>query len=117
MDALPEPLEFLFRLDGVDEAQPVTRTSQEKRVLTPLFSPQHPNLPHTLRCSYRVYGDLLTVCYTAGKDRPADLSAGGEKKQRCQDPFHGDFRGRPRGRKVLSRFRRLAVRSVQTSSP
>jgi hypothetical protein len=37
-------------------------------------TPQKPKVPHTLQCGYRVYGDLLTVCYTAGKDRPADLA-------------------------------------------
>jgi hypothetical protein len=37
---------------------------------------QNPEVPRTLKCGYRVTGDLLTVCYTAGKDRPADLTPG-----------------------------------------
>jgi hypothetical protein len=39
-------------------------------------APQKPNVPHTLKCCYRVSGDLLTVSYTAGKDRPSDLTPG-----------------------------------------
>jgi uncharacterized protein (TIGR03067 family) len=39
-------------------------------------TPQKPTVPRTLRCGYRVSGDLLTVCYTAGKDRPSDLTPG-----------------------------------------
>jgi uncharacterized protein (TIGR03067 family) len=39
-------------------------------------TPQKPKVPHTRKCGYRVTGDLLTVCYTAGKDRPDDLKPG-----------------------------------------
>jgi uncharacterized protein (TIGR03067 family) len=39
-------------------------------------TPQKPTVPQTLRCGYRVNGDLLTVCYTADKTRPSDLTPG-----------------------------------------